>query len=226
MTSIFRRALGADFDRLHPEIQARFDLDSAGGEGSVGVGVMDEIWRAPLFTAPFLQVGTMRHIMFPETGRDVPFTIENWPYVDSFGRETVTFVRTFQLPRRRRRFDATMVFSEERRRVVDYLGTHQHLAADVDLEVDDRGGVVLRTGEQRFYGRGVGFRFPMLVSGRGEVREWFDDEAGRHRIEVVVSNERVGRLFGYRGSFVATRRPVPPEGVSLTVRPVREERRE
>jgi hypothetical protein len=226
MTSIFQRALGPDFARLHPEIQARFDLWSGGGEGSVGVGVMDEIWRAPGFTRPFLHLGSWRNLMFPETGRDVPFTIENWPYVDRFGRETVTFVRTFELARHRRRFDATMVYSEQRGTVVDYLGTHQHLAADVHLSVDAHGGLRLRTGAQRFHEGPVGFRFPMSLSGCGDVHEWFDEDAGRHRIEVVVSNPRFGRLFGYRGSFTAVRRAIPPEGVPASVKPVREEARE
>jgi hypothetical protein len=226
MTSIYRRALGADFDRLHPQIQARFDLSSACGEGSVGTGVMERIWRAPWFTRPFLMLGTSRHILFPETGTDVPFTIENWPYVDTFGRETVTFVRTFSLPGIRRRFDASMIYSDRRGCVVDYLGTHQHLAAEVALAVDDRGGLRLRTGTQRFYAGRVGFEFPPALSGRGDVHEWWDDDRGCHRIEVVVSNPVVGRLFGYRGSFTATRRPIPPEGVPMTVRPMREERRD
>jgi hypothetical protein len=62
--------------------------------------------------------------------------------------------------------------------------------------------------------------------GTGEVHEWYDEQAGRHRIEVVVSNRVVGRLFGYRGSFTATARAIPPEGVPPSVKPKREERRE
>ena len=225
MTSIYQRALGADFDRLHPEIQARFGLSSAGGYGSVGIGVMDDIWPGPAWTHPFLRFGTWRNLMFPESGQDVPFTIENWPYVDGLGRETVTFLRTFQLPGIRRRFDATMIWSEQRGCVVDYLGTHQHLAADVFLKVDD-GGIRLRTGAQRLYEGPVSFPFPMSLSGYGDVHEWFDETTGRHRIEVVVSNRHLGPLFGYRGSFVAHRRPVGDLGVPMSVRPVREERRE
>lgn len=224
MTSIYQRALGADFARLHPRIQERFGLTSAGGRASRGRGVMEEVWRGRFYTLPFLVVGTWRNIMFPERGRDVPFEIENYAYRDSLGRETVTWLRTFHT-RRRRRFDAYMIYSEERGRIVDYLGTHQHLAVDIDLSVDERGGLRLRSGEQRFYEGPISFRFPMALSGVAEVCEWFDDASGRYRIEVAVSNRRWGPLFGYRGAFdcewIAT-----PDGPPASALPRREERRE
>jgi hypothetical protein len=226
MTSIYQRALGADFDRLHPEIQQRFGFSSGDGVASIGTGVMDRIWRRPGFTKPFLALGAWRNLMFPEQGADVPFTIENYAYVDRFGRETVTFNRTFELPTHRRRFDATMVWSESRGTVVDYLGTHQHLAADVALRVDDEGGLHLATGAQRLYERRIAFAFPMAASGKGNVREWFDEATGRHRIEVAVGNDRFGPLFGYSGSFTVELRDVRTSGVPLSVKPVREERRE
>lgn len=43
------------------------------------------------------------------TGRDLPFVIEKVPYAGPLGRETVTFVRTFDLPGRSRGFDARTV---------------------------------------------------------------------------------------------------------------------
>ena len=138
MPSIYQRALGSDFKKLHPKIQERFGFDSEDGIASIGAGVMDEIWRGRFYTVPFLYVGTWRRIMFPEHGRNIPFTIENYAYRDSFGRETVSWVRTFE-GRRRRRFDAYMIYSESRGRIVDYLGSHQHLAVDLDVSVDARG---------------------------------------------------------------------------------------
>jgi len=224
MSSIFRRALGADFDRLHPEIQRRFGFSSADGVASIGEGVMEELWRGPAFTVPFLVLGTWRRIMFPERGRDVPFRIENYAYVDGFGRETVTWARTFELPRRTRRFDATMIWSERRGCIVDYLGTHQHLAVDLHASVDAEGGIRFRSGDQRFYERRIAFRFPLVFSGVAEVREWYDDEERRFRISVEVGNARFGRLFGYRGWFHAEE--LPCSVVTRRVKPVREERRE
>lgn len=224
MSSIYQRALGSDFRKLHPRIQERFSLSSDSGRAAIGRGVMDEVWRGKAYTLPFLYLGTWRNIMFPERGRDIPFTIENWAYRDAQGRETVTWLRTFET-RRRRRFDAYMIYGEERDGIVDYLGTHQHLAVDLALSVDERGGLRLRSGEQRFYEGPLAFRFPLLFSGVAEVCEWFDDAIDRYRIEVRVENPTWGPLFGYRGSFDVEWRSAP-DGPPASARPTREEARE
>ena len=224
--SIYRRALGADFDRLHPQIQRRFGLSSEDGVAQIGTGVMEGVWRGPVWTVPFLRLGSWRRILVTGKGQDIPFTISNYAYVDSFGRETVTWSRRFEMGGRELPFDATMIWSERRGRIVDYLGTHQHLAVDIDLEVDSGGGLRLRSGEQRFYERRVAFRFPMALSGVADVHEWWDDAEGRFRIQVEVRNRRFGPLFGYRGWFQIEERHCSPEEVPADVRPVREERRE
>ena len=213
MPSIYQRALGSDFSRLHPQIQRRFGLHSGSATASVGTGVMDEVWHGKPFTLPFLYLGTWRSIMFPEHGQKVPFTIQNYAYQDGLGRETVTWVRTFAT-RKQRRFDAYMIWSEKRQCIVDYLGTHQHLAIDLDLSVSESGGLRIRSGEQRFYEGPVAFRFPMSLSGVAEVEESYDEDAQCFRIRVDVENRRWGKLFGYRGSFqVAWPPPVVPAGI-------------
>ncbi|GHJ45105.1 hypothetical protein Cs7R123_24470 [Catellatospora sp. TT07R-123] len=226
MTSIFQRALGADFDRLHPQLRRRFGFASDDRTACVGTGVMAEIWRGRAFTLPFLYAGATRNILFPERGRDVPFTIQNFAYRDSHDRETVTFVRTFDLGGVRRRFDATMIYSAARGRVVDYLGTHQHLAVDLDLRVDGQGGLHIRTGSQRFHEGLIGMRLPLALSGTARVHEWYDDDAGCFRIQVDVANSRFGPLFGYRGAFTATYLDTAASPVPDSVRPVRESLRD
>jgi hypothetical protein len=206
-------------------IQRRFGFSSGDGIASIGRGVMEEVWRGLPYTLPFLYVGTWRRIMFPETGKNIPFTIENYAFVDEFGRETVTWVRTFESSRRRR-FDAYMIFSEERNRIVDFLGTHEHLAVDIDLRVDEQGGLRLRSGEQRFYEGKLGFRFPMLFSGIADVHEWYDDDAQCFRIVVDVHNRIWGRLFGYRGRFQVVWKSVRQGEIPLDLLPKRQERRE
>lgn len=225
MSSIYRRALGAEFDRLHPRIQQRFGFESTDGVASIGRGIMESIWHGPFYVLPFLYIGAWRRILFPEYGTNIPFTVENYAYRDTFGRETVTWIRRFETPRPRR-FDAYMIFSEQRDRVVDYLGTHQHVAVDIQLRVDERGGLCLRSDNDRIYEGMLGIRLPRPLRGVADVCEWYDDEREQFRIEVNVTNRWFGPLFGYRGYFQNEWRSLQSHQVPDDVKPCREERRE
>lgn len=222
MTSIFESALGDEFARLSPMMQKRFGVGLDSGYACVGSGVMSRIRRGPWWVVPFLYVGKLRNILIPDVGENVPFTIENYPYRDPFGRETVTFVREYRVRHKPSRFDATMILSNGR--VLDYLGTHQHLAVDLDLTVDDDGALCLTSTAQRFYeGRFVGFRFPMLFSGHAQLHERFDDDAGVYRISMEVHNRVFGFLFGYEGEFTCEFPSATDAPARL--KPVRHERR-
>ncbi|MEU5111579.1 DUF4166 domain-containing protein [Streptomyces longwoodensis] len=223
--SLFRTAMGAGFERLHPELRRRFSVGLASGEACVGRGVMDRIWHGGPFVKPFLALGATRHILVPRSGRRIPFVIENVPYADSFGRETVSFVRTFDLPGGPRRFDAQMVLSPKGDRVLDYLGTHQHLASELHLRAEPDGSLLIRSGEHRFREGPVDVRVPELVGATAEVRESFDERRGCFRISVRVVNRYAGPLFGYDGSFTVTYADVRRTGVRPGLRPVREEAR-
>lgn len=137
----------------------------------------------------------------------------------------MTWVRTFR-GRRPRRFDAYMIYSKERSCIVDYLGTHQHLAVDIDLRVAPNGGLQLRSRAQRFYEGPISFRFPMFFSGIADVCEWYDDAEGQFKIEVSVRNRIWGRLFGYTGHFQAEWLTVMPKEIPSDILPVRTEQRE
>jgi hypothetical protein len=225
MSSIFRTVMGADFDRLHPQLRRRFSVGLASGRACTGRGVMERIWHGGAFVKPFLALGATRNILVPREGRHIPFTIENVPYTDSHGRETVTFVRTFDLPGRPRRFDAQMVLGPEGDRVLDYLGTHQHLASELHFRAEPDGSLLVRSGEHRFREGVVDVRVPELIGATAEVRESYDDAAGRFRIRVRVVNRYFGPLFGYEGSFTAAYTDVTARGVRPGLRPVREEGR-
>jgi hypothetical protein len=89
VASIYEKAMGDNFQKLHPRIQERFGFSSGDRVASIGTGVMERIWHSKWAMLP-LYIGTFRNIMFPQGGEQVPFTIGNYAYQDSFGRETVT----------------------------------------------------------------------------------------------------------------------------------------
>jgi hypothetical protein len=226
VSAIYRHALGDAFDRLHPRLQRRFGISSLGATCQIGRGMMDEVWRGPWWTVPILRLGMTQRILFPEHGRDIPFAITNHAYLDRFGREAVGWCRRFRFGARRRAFDAAMVYSKERGTIVDYLGTHHHLAVDIGCSVDDEGAMRIRTGDQRVYLGPLAVPLPRSLTVVADVREWWDDEAERFRIEVRVTNPLIGALFGYRGSFTVTEHPCTAADIPADLRPRREEIRE
>lgn len=223
MSSIFELALGEEFGRLHPMLQKRFGVDAEAGYACVGHGMFSQMRRA-WWTSPFLRLGAYRNILFPEQGNDIPFTIENYPYVDGFGRPTVTFVRTLKISEfKQRRFDATMVYNPESGLIVDYLGTHQHLATDLLLEVTADGSLHLQSTAQHFYEGVLGFRIPTLLTGTADLYEGYDDARGMFTIQMQVLNPIFGFLFGYQGEFTCTYPTLTDEEFPEHLKPVREE---
>lgn len=226
MTSIYQKALGSDFYKLHPKIQERFNFSSEDNKAAIGTGIMEEVGHGKFVTLPFLQIGTWRNIMFPASGKNIPFTIENYAYKDDFGRETVTWIRKFKFKNKIERFDATMIYSDNRNKIIDYLGTHQHLAVDIDLSVTKNGGLKLISGEQRFYEGKIDFKFPMFFSGIAEVCEWYDEKEEKFKIIVEAKNKLWGTLFAYKGSFNVDYINIEPKYIPKDAKPVREEIRD
>jgi len=106
------------------------------------------------------------------------------------------------------------------------LGTHQHLAVDIHLSVDDRGGLRLRSAAQRFYEGLIGFNLPLAFSRVANVCEWFDERDQKFHIEVNVQNHVWGPLFGYIGSFTVNWVTIKNGEIPADLVPVRYERRE
>ncbi len=180
-------ALGHNFERLHPMLQRQYGLTSQSAEMCQGAGVMDKVTRGRFYILPFLWLGAKRFILFPEKGTDIPFKIENYAYADAFGRETLTWTRTFKVPRDRR-FDEYLVYSEGRQSAIVYAGSHQHLAVDIKCTVDSEGALCFETGAQRLYEFPLAIRFPLLLSGVAKIRESYNDALERFEIDVIIAN--------------------------------------
>lgn len=226
VVSIVQRALGADYERLHPKIREQYAISSKSEAAFVGKGVMEDVWHGRWYVVPFLHVGALRRILFPETGKDIPFKISNYAYQDRFGRETVTWKRSFDFPARQREFDEFFVFSESRGTPIIYAGTHQHLSVDLHFAVDDDGAIIVTTGSQRLFVGPLTIPFPRLLSGDGYVRESYNETLGRFEVDVSIANPYFGKILGYRGSFDLERIACTRQEIPAGTIPVRENHRE
>lgn len=225
MPSIYQQALGTEFGKLHPQLQKKFGLKSADRKAAVSHGIMEEMTGGSFLMKPFLKLGTLRNITFSERGTHIPFTLENYAYEDSFGRETMAWIRSFHFDKRIRSFDATMVYSPEKGCVVDYLGNVQELTADLELTVTENGGLRLCSEGQRWQRWGLSLSLPSMISARADVSEWYVDDEEKFHISVKVTYPMIGEIFGYRGTFEINWIDIEPEQIPEYAKPKFEQKK-
>lgn len=222
MKSIYQLALGERYERLHPKLQEKFGLTSTCGRAAVSHGTMEEIRGGWAFLRPFFYLGTKRRMIFPERGRHIPFRLENYAYRDSYARECVIWARTFQFPTRTRHFDAVMVYSRQKKGIVDYFGSHQDFVSDLELIVLEDGGLrIVSTGQCLLIGQ-ASVRLPVWLRADADVTEHYDEDAEMFSIHVRVRNPLIGTLFEYAGRFRTSYIDISPGEVPSRVKPVKE----
>ncbi|MFG6147192.1 DUF4166 domain-containing protein [Halobacillus sp. B23F22_1] len=202
MKSIFHRALGDKFHDLHPELQKKFGMTSSQKVMILGQGRMTEIRGTPLWLRPFLNIGAKDHLIFAERGKDVPFTLENYSYVDEQGKEAISYVRRFFFPYAIRGFDAAMHYDEEKQAIVDSLGKTASITSVLDVDVSKEGGLLLQSREMNVKNKWT-FSAPTT-----SLYEHYDEEEEAYRVHVHVEHPWFGTLIMYEGLVYAEFLPI------------------
>jgi hypothetical protein len=190
--SVYQRVLGPDFARLDERLRRYFGPIPRGGAG-VGTGEYDVAGLSVRALRPVFAWLAWRHILFPELGRHVPFTVTNTP--DAAG--SLSAVRTFALPGRTRVMEDTMSVVDGR--LIDRLGRRRGLEVDLHPAVVD-GGLRLTSGRCAL--RMLGIRTPLPTFARVTIDERVDPaDPSRQRVDVRLRLAGVGEVFRYAGSF-------------------------
>jgi hypothetical protein len=206
--SVYRAALGAAFDELSPVMRRYFGAIPLGSAG-VGEGRYDVVGpRYPRLSRPFLWVAARLGILFPESGTDVPFVVENRPLPD--GR--LTGSRYFGFPTRTRVMRDVMHADGDV--IVERLGVDGVLELQLRLRVVDGG---MRLTSTRLAVRAGGRRIPLPRVARVTVDERDDGEVpGGQRVDVRVRMPVLGEVFRYAGAFIYRIAPDTATGVTAS----------
>lgn len=184
--SPWRRALGDEFERLHPRLHAYFAAIPPGRVGR-GAGTFDRVGTPRRWFWPALRVLQRRRILFPVWERDVPFTIENRPDAGA-----LRAVRTFHLRGGVRVMADVVTFDGSA--LLDRLGDGGRLSAELRASVVD--GELRLVSTSTRWGR---MRIPFAP--RVRLTERFDDAAGRQHVALTLESPVLGRLYEYSGFF-------------------------
>ena len=185
--SVYERVLGADIDRLAPELRAYFSGTHGVGVGS---GVFEVAGSRLRILRPLLAYLAWRRILFPEYGRDVPFEITNTPTADG----GLDAVRTFHFPRRDRPLEDTMRVVDGR--LHDFLGTRRGFEVRMALTIAN-GLLEMRSDRQWLHLWGARMRLPRFATVTVS-ESWLD---GSQHVDVRLRSPLLGEWFRYAGSF-------------------------
>ena len=150
---------------------------------------------------PFYIVAAKFKFLFPESGKDVPFTISNICRQLPNGELEVKWERTFFMSKKTRHFDARMTVDPVKKVVKDYLGSPALFYSDLLFSVTREGKLVIRSGAQRFVMSKLECKIPKMLEGHVIVEEGYDDSKNVFTIHVYIHNPLLGRLMMYAGEF-------------------------
>lgn len=199
--TIYQELLGGEFQRLHPNLQARYALPI--GKPFHGVGTMSKIETGATWLIPFFKLATRWHFLFPENGKNVPFTIKNTSRLLPTGEAEIYWERTFYFDKVTRYFNAFMTFDAHRSVVKDYLGEPSLFYSDLKFTVTQEGCIHISSGRQRLVVGKLEIPIPRFLEGVVIVEEGYDDAREVFTIQVDIRNRIVGRLMTYEGEFKA-----------------------
>ncbi|MBT0566982.1 DUF4166 domain-containing protein [Williamsia sp. CHRR-6] len=224
MSPIFRDAMGADFDRLHPNIAWRYSIDSTSDVAQTATGMIDSVRSTSLLTPPVARLFRKRNVMPTTTSRLVPFTQETYCYRDERGRENLAMLYRFAYSQGDQGLHSLLVNGQSG--MVNYLGDGPDVLFVLHTRVGPRGSLIQETEPMQFLGKAakVGMR-GLLASTMRYVEEW-DDEHQRFRVDVTVRNRILGDVLQFSGWFTAVDRPCRLQDIPDEAWPLRLEERE
>ena len=191
---IYQTLLGKQFEQLHPKLQHRYTMPF------YAKGVMHEIQTGSPFIKPVYLLGKYVNFLFPENGKNIPFTLKNtWD-----GKDTVIFERTFYFPAATRTFTTAMHVNLNNLTARDYLGKPTIVSADLEFFTTKDGGLITKSGAQKLVAGPVEIPLPSILEGRGSAVECFNEQKQMYTIEIATYNPLFGKIVSYIGEFKET----------------------
>jgi hypothetical protein len=165
---------------------------------------MERVWRRGRWLWPFFWLAAWSEMLFPETGIDVPVTVD---IRQAGSRVQHIWRREFRFPGGcRRRFTSRMEYDARLGRLIEGVGPGGVLAIAWEMRFEapatlhlDAAGWVVRLGRMRL-------RLPAWILGSGRAMETADlAKLGTIHIDFTVSHPFLGDVFGYVGTFTVNR---------------------
>lgn len=198
-SSVYQRALGAEFGRLQPQLQEYFSLHEDSQQFGTGHGTFDVAGSPAPLLRPFFALAAKENSFFPEYENNVGFTVRNWAHLDPYGRPSLTARRDISFNNVSRVFEDTTSWVDGR--LVDYLGLHRRMATALTCEVTANGHMRMISSATRLFAGPLRLPLPDVVGAQAYMEQWWDEDEHRFRIQTNVLHRQLGPVLVYAGWF-------------------------
>ncbi len=195
----FLRALGADAERLHPQILAQ--MRAAAPEDDRAEGVFEvagsRFGRLSALGRPF--VGP--RMLVTRFGRDVPFTLTVSCGVTASGHASLESIREFRFPGSTQYIADRLTTTSRPGIVHNVLGARGRVEMLEHCSVTDDGALRMRT--RRVALRVAGRRIPLggIFGVDVDLEDGWDESRSRRTIRMRATNPVLGTVLEYRGWY-------------------------
>ena len=195
---VFLAALGADAERLHPEIlaQMRAPVTSDRAEGVFAVAG-SRFGRLGALALPV--VGP--RMLVTRFGRDVPFSLRTHAGRTPEGRATLDTTREFRFPGRTQFISDRLTESVIPGLVRNLLGARGRVELIEECSVTAEGSLRMRTRRIALRFRGRRFALRGILGISVDLEDGWDEVHQRRTIEMRATNPLVGTVLEYRGWY-------------------------
>jgi hypothetical protein len=172
-------------------------------------GVLHHVWHRPGWLRPLFQFLGQLHILVPDTGVEIPTTLEVITSRLVDGRPIHVWRRAMHFTTVRL-FPTTIVYDAGRDRVVDLVGPGNALhmvwrakfRPPVTFTLDTDACGIYLMGRVRWFPR---WFWPWLLGTVRFVQRAGSFDSNRVDIEIVIRHPLLGDVFGYDGTFSVRR---------------------
>lgn len=199
--SVFLRALGADADRLSPEVRAYVAGPPPGYRLGRGRGVFEVAGSPYRALAGVLRLVCGPHVALTRYEREVPFEIVNRPESSDAGMPVLHAERDFRFTRGTQRFVDVLSVGRAPGTLVNIPGSRGRLELLLECSASPEGNLRLRSRAARIRIGGRRIRLPRFLSVEVEAIDGWDAEGQRRTIDASVRHPVLGTVLRYRGWF-------------------------
>lgn len=199
ISSPFEPVLGGRDINLPKVFQKQFLSSVDNDIDIILAGKMDKVWHRPAWLRPFFWLLAWPNILFPETGSNIPCEMIIIGRRDKNGQAFQKWNRTFHFDKKKRYFNAIMMFDEKRQAVMERFGSVKFLVVLWEIEFISPSMINITTKGTYFTLRRHWIRLPFAPIVKVFERAINDNTL---HINLEISSSFLGAVFGYEGTFI------------------------